>query len=92
MVGAKHLTPCQIAVITALCKAGHSNNNISQQTGVALRTVEWWRKKFKDAPDGNVELHKKNPGRPRKTSPRTLNIIKRQVEVSPTITSRQLKE
>ena len=30
MVGAKHLTPCQIAVITALCKAGHSNNNISQ--------------------------------------------------------------
>ena len=86
------MTPCQIAVITALCKSGHSNNYISQQTGVALRTVQRWTKKFKDAPDGNVDLQKKNPGRPRKTLPRTLNIIKRQVEVSPTITSRQLKE
>ena len=66
MVGAKHLTPCQIAVITALCKAEHSNNNFSQQTGVALQTVERLLKKFKDARDGNVELNKIIPGRPRK--------------------------
>ena len=86
------MTPCQIAVITALCKAGHSNNFISQQTGVSLRSVQRWSAKFKASPDGNVTLHEKIPGRPRKTSARILNIIKRQVEVCPTITSRQLKE
>ena len=88
----KHLTPCQIAVITALCKAGHSNNFISQQTGVSSRSLQRWTKQFKDSPDGNVTLEEKIPGRPRKTSARTLNIIKRQVEVCPNITSRQLKE
>ena len=88
----KHLTPCQIAAITSLSKAGHSNTFISQQTRVSLRSVQRWSKKFKDSPDGNVTLQEKIPGRPRKTSARTLNIIKRQVEVYPTITSRQLKE
>ena len=88
----KHLTPCQIAVITALCKAGHSNNFINQQTGVSTRSVQRGTNRFKDSADGNVTLQEKIPGRPRKTSARTLNINKKQVEVCPTIRARQIKE
>ena len=88
----KPLTPCQIAVITAFCKENKDNAYISDKTGVSLRTVQLWTKKIKESPDGTVLTHGKKTGRPRKTSQRSLNVIKRQVEAHPSITARQLKE
>ena len=53
----KHLKPDQIAVITAL---------FHEYTGINLRTVQLWTKKFKDSLDGDVQLQRKQTGRPRK--------------------------
>ena len=88
----KHLKIDQIAAITALCQAGHKNHEISTQTGINIRTVRSWTKKFRDSPNGEVQLQKKQPGRPRLTGPRTLNILRRQVDAEPSISARQLKE
>ena len=88
----KHLKIDQIAAITALCQAGHKNHEISTQTGINIRTVQSWTKKIRDSPNGEVQLQKKQPGRPRLTGPRTLNILRRQVDAEPSISARQLKE
>ena len=88
----KRLTPCQIAVVTALHKAGKSTRYIANETGVSDRSITRWIKKFKASPGGDVELQKKAPGRPRKLDVRALRIIKRAVEAEPSITARQLKE
>ena len=85
------MTACQIAVITALCQAGRSAKDIAKQTDISGRTVRRWCKKFKDSPDGNVDAPKTSPGRPRKWDPRALNIIRRQLEATPSITARQIK-
>ena len=89
---ASNLRPDQIAAITALCKADHDNKYISEITGISLRSVQRWTKKFKDSVDGNVHLQKKPPGRPRKLSPYTLNLLKRVVDNEPSITVRQIRE
>ena len=89
---ASNLKPDQIAAITALCKAGHENKYISELTGISLRSVQRWTKKFKDSVDGNVHLQKNPPGRPRKLSPYTLNLLKRVVDNEPSITVRQIRE
>ena len=83
----KHLKADQISVITAPYQAGHTNPEISTQTGIYLRTVQVWTKKFCESPDGDVPLQKKPPDRPKKTRPRTLNILKRQVDNEPSITA-----
>ena len=88
----KPLTPCQIAVIAAFCKDNKSNAYISDKTKIALRTVQRWTKKIKESPDSNIPTQGTSSGRPRKTSKRSLNVIKRQVEAQPSITARQLKE
>ena len=92
MVNAKRITPCQIAVMTALHKAGKDTAYISIETGVSIRSVRRWIKRFKDSPTGDVELQPKPKGRPKLTGPRALRIIKRQVDANPSITSRELKE
>ena len=82
------MTPCQIAVVTSLCKSGHSNEYICNETGISARTVRRWVRKFKLSTDGDVQL----PGRPRKLDQRALRIMRRQVEAEPSITARQLKQ
>ena len=37
-----------------------------------------------DAPDGEIQLQRKSTGRPRKVGPRTFDIIRRQVDITPT--------
>ena len=89
----KNLSTDQIAVITALCKEGRLSPYIAKQTGLAERSIRRWTRKFKDLAEGSdLELQRKSPGRPRKTSARTLNILRRQVDLEPTITARQLRE
>ena len=72
MGGGKHLTPAHIATITTLYKPGDCTDDISNNTGVPRRSVRQWVKIFKDSPDGDLQLLKKTPGRPRKTTARTL--------------------
>ena len=88
----KHLRPDQIAVITALCQAEKSNIYISNYTGINLRTVQLWTKKFRESVDGDVQLQKKQTGRPRKVVPATLRLLKREIEKNPFITARKIKE
>ena len=59
----KNLKAGQIAVITSLYQAGHTNPEISTQTGIYLRTVQVWTKKFRESQDGDVPLQKP-PDRP----------------------------
>ena len=88
----KHLRPGQIAVITALCQAEKSNIYISNYNGINLRTVQLWTKKFRESVDGDVQLQKKQTGRPRKVVPATLRLLKREIEKNPFITARKIRE
>ena len=88
----KNLSTEQLAAVTSLCKAGHSNQEISNLTGVSLRSVQRWTKVFRESPDGTIPLQKKQPGKPKKTDRRALNIIKRQLDNNPRLSARQIKE
>ena len=52
----KHLTSYQVPAVTFLCKAGHSNHEITELTGVSKSSCS------EDWPDGDVTLQKKPPG------------------------------
>ena len=53
----KQLRPDQIAVIGALCQAEKTNKQIRDITGISLRTIQTWTKKFRDT-NGNLELQR----------------------------------
>ena len=57
---AKLLSSDKIAVITALCKEGKSNKEIVESTGLKLRSIQWWTKKFHDAVDNDPPLQKRS--------------------------------
>lgn len=82
----------QIAAISSLCVAGKSNKDISIQTGIALRSVQRWTKKCRDAGGDDPPLQVKRAGKQRKVSKRTLKVLQRQVEAEPRITAKELKE
>lgn len=88
----KSLKPETIAQIIGLHKGGFQTKDIVSTIGVCERSVRNWVKRFKDG--GGVEMPeaKPHPGPPKKTSPRTLTVIKRQLEGEPKITARELKE
>lgn len=88
----KELASEQIAAVTSLCKAGKSNKEIASITGVSLRSVQRWTKKFRDCGNTDPPLQKKSTGRPRKTTLRTLKVLRRQVDNKPCITAPELKE
>ena len=92
MVRGPNLKPDQIAAITSLYQARHSNLEICALTGINERTVRTWTRKFRDAPDGEMQLQRKSTGRPREVGPRTLDIIRRQVDITPTLSARQIRE
>ena len=88
----KNLRSDQIAQITCLCQAKHSNKEIGAITGISSRSIQRWTKKFRESTDGDVPLQRKSKGKPKLLSPRTLKMIKRQVDENPTLTARQLKD
>ena len=57
---AQILQPDQIGALTALCKAGHPNKEIAEITGISLKSVQRWSKKFRDLSDDNISLQKKS--------------------------------
>ena len=55
--------------------------------------MQFWIKRFRDNDFKDIDpLHKKHPGKARKIGPRTLAVLKREVEKAPRISARQLKE
>lgn len=88
----KELTKEQIAVIASLRRVGKSNKQIATITGVTLRSVQRWTKNCREAGDADPPLQQKRPGGPRKTSQRSLKVLKRQVDLEPRISAKELKE
>ena len=87
----KLLKPGQIAVIMAFCQAGQQNKQIHDITGINIRSIQRWTKKFRDT-NGDVQLQRRSTGRPKKISATTLRWMGREIEKDPTLTAGQLKE
>ena len=93
MVRGVRLKESDIGAIAALSKAGKLNILISKQTGIPLKTVQMWTKRFRDNEYRDIiPLHKKSPGPAHKLGPRTLAVLKREVDKSPRISAGQLKK
>lgn len=88
----KDLSRETIGLIIGLKKAGHQTKEISEQIGVAKSTVRKWLARFRDGGCDSTPTQKKRPGRPRKTSNRSSNVLKRTLEVNPRVTARKVKE
>ena len=63
MVRGPNLKPDQIAAITSLYQARHSNLKICDLTGINDRTVRTWIRRFRDAPDGEMQLQLEDQGK-----------------------------
>lgn len=81
-----------ITRIQTLHKADYSTKEIEDATGVSSRSVRRWVKKCRECPDELTPTHAKRPGKARKVSERTLNVIKRQLTSHPTNTARDIKQ
>ena len=57
----KNLSTEQLAAVTSLYKAEHSNQEISNLTGVNFRSVQQCVKVFLESSDGAIPLQKKPP-------------------------------
>lgn len=92
------MPPCRqysketIAQIIALRKGGHSIKEVAELTGVGLTTVKTYWSRFKRDNSGDTPSQLPRSGRPRKSSKRAQNIVKRAVESNARVTARQLKE
>ena len=70
MVRGVRLKESDIGTIAALSKAGKLNIPISKQTGIPLKTVQMWTKRFRDNENRDfTPLHKKSPGPAHKLGP-----------------------
>ena len=87
----KLLNSSQIAVICALAKENKTNKEIAAHTALPLRTVQRWTLKFRSGGGVKDPPPHKPAGPKPKLSQRTLNVIRRQLEVEPRITSKELK-
>ena len=56
-----------VGAIAYLAKAGHKNSYIADLTGIPLRTIQHWSKRFRENNFNAIDpLHKKKPGRQKK--------------------------
>lgn len=88
----KDLTSDQISSIVSLHKAKQSGREIAKIVGVSERTVRNWVGKFKSGGGIQTPSKKRRPGKAKKISLRTRNVIKWQIDADPHVTSRVLKE
>ncbi|KAG0718219.1 Transposable element Tcb1 transposase [Chionoecetes opilio] len=88
----KELTKEQITAISSLILGEKDNKEISAITGLALRSVQRWTKKCKDAGEADLPLQKKRTGKARLTSQTTLKVLQRQVNLEPRISAKELRE
>ena len=88
----KNLPKEDIASIINLYKVKTPTRDIAKIVGVSERTVQAWTKRFWDAGQLVTPHHKGCPGKARKTSHRSLAILKREVITNPCMTAHMLKE
>ena len=88
----KRLSQETIAQIIALKSAGHQAKEISAMTGVCIRQVHFWVARFREGGSIDTPTHKERGHRPKKTSSRAENILKRDIEKNPRLTARKVKE
>lgn len=92
MGSGKEITHEQMVAIVTLYNAGHTVREISEYSGVKIRSVQRWLKRYRETGDAAIlPVPRPRPGRPKVVSPRTVNILKRQVERSPRKNARQVK-
>lgn len=92
MAPTKELTSETIAQIIALKEAGHQTKEISELVGVSKSSVRKWVARYREDASGLPPSRKARSGRPRKTSNRAVNVVKRAVEADPRVTARVVKE
>ena len=79
--------------VVQLHKIGKKNREISKVTGVNEKTVSRLIQKWKREGGGdNLPEHSRRSGRPLKISVKCLRLIRRQLDIQPTLTAKQLKE
>ena len=88
----KHSTQEQLASIVSLYKSGEAVKEISRIVGLAERTVQKWIKRYSEDGGEETPTHGKRSGRPLKITQRTTNTIRRQVEVKPRLSAKEIKE
>lgn len=78
--------------IVAFYKAGLSLPDISLFTGVKLRTVQRWVKRYKDNGGEEIPDTQLRCGRKGISSPQIIKEIQRQLRINPRVTARQLRD
>ena len=73
-------------------KEGENSVSIASKVGVKERTVRNIIRKYRQGGSKSLPTHAHGGGFPKKQSPRTLKLLKRQLDVNPTLTARKLKE
>jgi len=88
----KYTSKDNLVKIVQCYKLGLGCQEISQETGVNLRTVQRQVAKFKASGELDTPHHRYGGGRPSKVGDRTLTIVRWELEKNPTITAKQIKE
>ena len=92
MAPVRELSSDTRAQIIGLHEAGHQTGEISRLVGASKATVKRWVARYKKENSGETPRPLPRSGRPRKTSPRAINVVKRAIESNVRITARKLKE
>ena len=82
----------KIGEIVGLAKRGSSNKEIAELTGVPLRTVQRWTKRFKDGGMRETPKPGTSTGRKPKLNYRAVRFLRMVLERNPRITSRRIKQ
>ena len=93
VIGGKHTNRDNVVRVIALHRAGKKNREIARITGVNEKTVSDLLRKWRQGGGGDtVPMPKHGERKPLKIFPKTLKLIKRQLDLNPRITAKQLKE
>lgn len=90
MKSQKFLEKDQVGAIVALHNNNLSQRQIAQQLNIAQSTVNMWIQRYKSEGSKYTPRPKARMGRPRKTGKRTNNILKREIELQPTLSAKEL--
>lgn len=88
----KDLSRETVAQIIGLKVGGHTIKEICELTGAGPTSVKKYVRRFREGGNKDLPVTKHRSGRPRKTSKRATNILKRTAENTASTTARKIKE
>ena len=88
----KYTTHDNIVRVIECHKLGMSSTEIEQQTGVKCRTVQNLVAKFKASGSTTLPTHGHRGGTKAKVSPKSLLVLKRDLDLTPCLSARKIKE